>query len=158
MNLMPNKLNLISSILLLLFGGITFAQGSGQSRPPKEQMEAMRIAFYTREMNLTSQEATLFWPIFNRYKEEESTLRKKNAGKSHDDLQTKVEAMSEEDAAKHIAEILDHQEKELALKRKYTVEISKALSQKKTLMFLAAEKNFKKELIRQMQERKEQKK
>jgi hypothetical protein len=44
------------------------------------------------------------------------------------------------------------------LKKKYLQEITKALSPKKALLMLSAEQNFKKELLRHIQEKRTQQK
>jgi hypothetical protein len=157
MNSIPNKYIFSLVLLLSLIGGNLLAQGTNL-RPQKDQMESLRIAFYTREMNLSPQEATLFWPIFNQFKEEEATLRKNSRSQLREDFKSTIETMSDENARLHIADILELQEKEAALKKKYLQEITKALSPKKALLMLSAEQNFKKELLRHIQEKRTQQK
>lgn len=151
---MPN--NRFYSFLLfgVLFMGMSFLQAQSEpGKPSREQIESMRIAFYTREMNLSPAEATLFWPIYNQFKNEEANLRKKNPLAENEGPMTQLDSMTEEEAAKLLDQLLDFSSKENALKQKYTLEIAQKLSRKKALQFIVAERNFRKELLRKVQER-----
>jgi hypothetical protein len=152
MNSIPNNVAFLILLFFACIGGNLYAQGTNL-HTQKERMESMRIAFYTREMNLSPQEATIFWPIFNRYKEEEASIRKNNRSQPLEDFKATIYEMSDEKAQVHLSEILDLHEKETALKRKYVQEIAKALSPKKALLMLSAEQKFKKELLRNIQEK-----
>lgn len=77
-------------ILLAIFAiGLCKA---GYSQPPfnpgkfQERMQALKIAFITKALNLTSDEAQKFWPIYNAYDEEIKKARQANT-----DDQLKVE-------------------------------------------------------------------
>lgn len=61
--------------LITLFLGITgmaFAQEPTQQPDPKkeEKIQALEIAFISRKLDLTPEEAQKFWPIYNEYKKE----------------------------------------------------------------------------------------
>jgi hypothetical protein len=43
------------------------------------RMEAVKIAFITKELNLTPEEAQKFWPVYNNYFEEIKKARQENA-------------------------------------------------------------------------------
>lgn len=52
-----------------------------QQRPKQEKranIEALKVAFITRELNLTAEEAQKFWPVHNGYIEELKKIRKEN--------------------------------------------------------------------------------
>ncbi len=157
MNSIPNNAVFFVLLIFACIGGNIYAQDNNM-RTQKEQMESMRIAFYTREMSLSTQEATVFWPIFNRFKEEEASLRKNHRSQLQEDFKATINEMSDEKAQVHLSEILDLQEKEAGLKRKYVQEIAKALSPKKALLMLSAEQKFKKEILRHIQEKRSQQK
>ena len=50
------------TIIALIFSMILGAQN-----PKEEQIKTLRIGFITKSLNLTSQEAQQFWPIYNEY-------------------------------------------------------------------------------------------
>ena len=77
---------ILSFLLSFLVLGITMAQpperpagprGKGP-KPSKENVEALKVAFITRHLNLTIEEAQKFWPAYNAYFEDLKKVRKDN--------------------------------------------------------------------------------
>ena len=56
---MKNKF--IFPILFLLMASISFAQGF---RDKKEKVKALKVAYITEQLDLTTEEAQKFWPIY----------------------------------------------------------------------------------------------
>jgi hypothetical protein len=63
---------------LLTIGNLIAQPGSGRmgNRPGKEKVEAMKIGFITDYLDLSSEEAKEFWPVYNKYQDEMDALRK----------------------------------------------------------------------------------
>jgi len=69
------KKSIYSLLILIFFSQIAFAQREGSF--DKEKLKDARIAFITDRLDLSSQQAERFWPIFNKYSESrEANLRK----------------------------------------------------------------------------------
>jgi len=100
------------------------------------RVEALKIAYLTKKLNLSTEEAQKFWPIYNKYSEE---IRK-----------TKLEARA--NGGKEI----DTEEKLLSIRKKYNGEFVKALSSEKVNSFFKAEKEFSGFLQKELQERRMQ--
>lgn len=49
-----------------------------QVREKTQTLEAVRVAFITKELNLTPSEAQQFWPVYNNYTAEIKSARKGN--------------------------------------------------------------------------------
>lgn len=49
-----------------------------QRQAKRANIEALKVAYITRELNLTAEEAQKFWPIHNGYIEELKQVRKEN--------------------------------------------------------------------------------
>ena len=64
--------------ILLALTGLIQAQTKPQGDPQK--VEALKISFITNKLNLTPEEAKLFWPIYNQYEDEKKALRKTTFG------------------------------------------------------------------------------
>ena len=47
------------------FGFSLFAQSGKLSEDKRKEFEAQKVAFFTQEMDLTPEEATKFWPLYN---------------------------------------------------------------------------------------------
>lgn len=69
---MMRKLLFIS--FFLLFSHCCWAQA--KVNKANNRTEAIRIAFITRQLNLTPQEAQKFWPVYNAYMDELRGVRK----------------------------------------------------------------------------------
>ena len=52
-------------IVGLILGGITVSAQGKLSAEKWKEFEAQKIAFFTQELDLSPEEATLFWPLYN---------------------------------------------------------------------------------------------
>jgi predicted TIM-barrel fold metal-dependent hydrolase len=112
----------------------------------EEKVKTQRIAFITQRLSLTETEAQQFWPIFNEFTEKVQQIRK----------QPKPEKPADEldnaDVEKNIMAQFDRDAKELELKKEYFQKLKKVISVKKIAKLYRAEKDFRTELVRQLQE------
>ena len=109
------------------------AQSQGpKQRPMAGLVEAYKTAFITQRLNLTTEEAQKFWPIYNSYIAE---VRQVNLTYHQDGNELHME------------------ESRLNIKKKYSVEFLKAISPGKINDFFKAEKDFDVIIRREMQRR-----
>jgi hypothetical protein len=112
-------------VLLLWLGSPAFAQnaeqGPGQQRPTGGALEAYKIAFITKRLNLSPEEAQRFWPVYNKY-----AVEIRQAYLAYREHKNEI--------------LLD--ESLLNIRKKYNAEFSKALSPEKVNEFFRAEKDF----------------
>lgn len=107
-----------------------FQQGRNGGR-----VEALKIAFITRKLDLTPEEAQKFWPIFNKYSDE--------LKKTHQELKNRPTSE------------IEKEEKMLSLRKKYHGEFQKALSAEKANNYFKIEKEFVQMLQKEMQQRRQ---
>jgi len=103
-----------------------------QQRPMAGVLEAYKTGFITQRLNLTTEEAQKFWPIYNTYVAE---VRQANIIYHRDGNELQLE------------------EARLNIKKKYSVEFLKAISPGKINDFFKAEKDFAAFVRREMQRR-----
>jgi hypothetical protein len=103
-----------------------------QQRPMAGLVEAYKTAFITQRLNLTTEEAQKFWPIYNSYIAE---VRQVNITYRQDGNELHME------------------EARLNIKKKYSVDFLKAISPGKINDFFKAEKDFDVIIRREMQKR-----
>jgi hypothetical protein len=137
----------IIMIMVLLISTISQAQ-----KPGKERIEAMKIGFITKRLSLTAEEAQRFWPIYNRFVDEQEKLRKTTKANLIEEL-ADPSALSNAEAEKALQEMLQFKSNEAELIRKYTNEFKKVISVQKVVMLFKAELEFKRELLKQLKER-----
>jgi len=119
----------------------------------KEQIEARKIAFMTKHLDLTPDEAKTFWPVFNQYEAEQKKLheaRKKELIK----VRKNWDSVSDKDIEKLVDGEIIHAQKALDLKKKYHAEFKKILKIKKVAKLYSAEDQFKKHLLKELSQRK----
>src|SRR4051812_4226250 len=105
-------------MLCLTFGSATFAQNHKGGRP--ETVEAIKIAYFTKKLSLSPEEAQKFWPIYNQYFDEIRQVRQQNRGLDEVDMEEKV----------------------VNVRKKYKDEFSKALPADKVNQFFKVDKEF----------------
>jgi hypothetical protein len=139
-------------ILTLFASSISFrihAQGGGQN---KERIESLKIAFITRKVGLTAEEARLFWPIFNAFEAEQESLRKKH-NKEKMAILDELSDASDAEIEKLVDGEIIFRQQELDIFKKYHPQFKKILPIKKVALLYRAQEEFQKELLKKLQER-----
>lgn len=117
-----------------------------------ERFEAEKISFITQKLELTPDEAQLFWPLYN----ELGKKRKKNREQAKI-LFRKLRSESEEKTEKELGDLSDElielKVQEANLQKEYHLKYKKILSAKKILTLYHSEKQFQSMLLRQIKER-----
>ena len=140
------KRNILFTLLsVLIVVSASYAQTGQMGREARERIEAQRIAFITKELSLTPDEATRFWPIYNEYKD---ALRAMRDEFERPDL----ENITDEEASAIIERHLQQEQKRLELKRNMMTRLRTAISPRKILQLQKAEMEFNRELLRKAQE------
>lgn len=142
------KKSITGFFILFLFAQTLLAQGGpGQRQMRHEQMEARRVAFITRELSLSPDEAQDFWPVYNEYheKRKEMMFRHQQQKQQIDNL----DELSEEELLRIAdAEILNMEEM-TALRREYHEKFKEVLPLKKVIELYETERNFNRFLLRE---------
>lgn len=143
--------HLIFSCLLAIglsaFAGVT---QPGPGPASTNRIEALRVGFITEKLQLTSDEAKLFWPIYNQYRREQDDLKKKY--KNAEDIN--MEAMTDAESEKMLADMVTLRQLQVDLMKKYTTEFKKSVNTRKILLLFKAEEDFKKVLLKQYMDKK----
>ena len=66
------KTRFIYPLVFLLISSLSFAQDYKERR---EKVKALKVAFITEKLELTTEEAQKFWPIYNAFDEKQAELR-----------------------------------------------------------------------------------
>ena len=137
--------------LMIMAALALFQVSYGQELGKKamEQVEAQKVAFFTRVLDLSVEESQSFWPVYNDYQEEQKSLRKQYGSSFRD------RNMSEADASKAIDDYFQMQEKQLALQKNLYAELSTFMPATKLVKLQMAEQKFKQELLERIKKRRE---
>jgi hypothetical protein len=129
-----------SLIAMLILG---FASQAQPMKPDREtraaeikKIQAMEMAFITKELNLSPDEAQKFWPVFNQYRNE-------------------LKGMAGE---RKVGDHLEKQQKMLDIRKKYREDFTKVMSHERANKVFGAEEEFKSLVRREFQKRQAEKK
>ena len=121
----------IAFLFFLIPTGL-FGQGKQPKENKEEKIRALEIAYISRKLNLTTEEAQKFWPIFNEYKAEIQVV---NSNKKND------------------VDILSREEKVLEIKQRYNDRFTQAVGGTKSNQFFQAEHEFRGVLLNRIKQR-----
>ena len=147
-----------SKILPLFIAFISLnviAQDGPIIRKKKEQIKALKVAFITNELALTSDEATKFWPLFNAFEEKQQEIKKqKLKGYLKRVDNDSFDNLSEKDATTMLSQMESTEDELYQLKKKFISNLKGVISPIKILKLKKAEENFNRKLLQQYRDRK----
>ena len=139
-------MNKIIVLLAIVLAG--FLQTNAQDGNAK--IEQMKIAFITKRLNLSTEEAQKFWPVYNQYEAEKKQIRQSTIG-TVKELKEDGDFTNTE-AEQAIAKYIEFKAKDLDLMKKYVIEFRKIIPATKVAKLVTAEEHFKKMLAKQAQQ------
>ena len=137
-------------ILFLLFCAAT---GQAQKQKPDDKIEALKIGFITERLKLTPDEAKVFWPVYNQFREELETVRRQRK----EGLLNQPEEfanMSDKDLEKIVDNEIIFRQAEFDVLKKYHPQFKQVLPIRKVAMLYKAEEDFKRKILGMIQEKK----
>mgnify|MGYP003333073675 CR=1 FL=1 len=96
-----------------------------------KKLQAMEMAFITKELNLSPEEAQKFWPVFNQYRNELKSIAKNQA----------------------VNDQLEKQQKMLDVRKRYRDDFTKVVDQERANKVFGAEAEFRNLVRREFQKR-----
>lgn len=145
-------------LLILMIGVLTFSQAQktppappAPPRPPagldENRIKSLKIAHLTERLNLSSEEAVKFWPIYNQYEDKKLALQKEL---------TKLEVsldMDEKEANAFIQKSIDNAQKLVDLRREQLTELKGILSTQQLAMLQISDRDFGRVVLTEVQGR-----
>lgn len=135
------KKGLLGIILFLNMSTELIAQ---ERREHYQRIEAIKVAFITKKLDLTTEEAQKFWPVYNNYQKELMVLmRKRREDRQKTDIHPNEKINVD----------LTYESRMLDLKKKYKKLYLKVIPAEKVLLLYQAEREFRERLIKQLKDR-----
>jgi hypothetical protein len=120
--------------LVFAFCLCNFAMAQDDQDQPSDKklqnIEALKAAFLSKELELTPEEAQKFWPVYNQYEKE---------------LKATI--------LQHDENIIERDEKVLAIRKRYKDEFTRVLGDKRMNRMFSAEVRFRGMLIKAMKQK-----
>ena len=137
------------TLLLLLVSVNFYAQG-----PDKEKFKALKVAFITKELDLTTDEAEKFWPVYNTFDDKQSEIRFSKLKSIKQKMATlDFDTLSDKEANVLIAQMQAAEDELYQNKKKFIQSAKSILSPVKILKLKKAEDDLNKKLLKQYREK-----
>lgn len=140
--------------LLLLTNLFSFAQ-NGFLQKKKEQIKSLKIGYITEELNLTADEATKFWPLFNAFEDKQQEIRQQRLKNYLNRLDSETATLSEKEAQNLLNQIENTEEELFLNRKKFIINLKTVLPASKILKLKKVEAQFSKRLLQQYRNQKE---
>ncbi|MBE0640185.1 MAG: hypothetical protein IH598_16850 [Bacteroidales bacterium] len=154
---MEKTLSLTKSLIVFIFlfiTGILSAQ-PGPGPRQQEKIELIKTRYLTRQMQLTSAEARVFWPVYDKYQAKLDQLKKDREDWVPDSPDA-FDTMNDTQIDALIDGRLAHAEAALDARKDLIKDLREILPPRKVAIFLRAEQQFAKELRDRIQEKRGQ--
>ena len=149
------KIKTILSLLVVFISINAIAQDGPVIRKKREQIKALKVAFITSELQLTTDEAEKFWPIYNAYEEKQHDIKKQKLKGYLDRMDDEsVDKLAEKDAANILSQMENSEEELYLAKKKFTSSLKSIIPATKILKLRKAEEKFNRKLLQQYRDRK----
>ena len=138
--------------VLLLFTALSFSQDFKEKR---EKIKALKVAYITEQLELTTDEAQRFWPIYNANEEKQFELRHKKMRSIINKFENGgLEKLSDKEATSLIDQVESIEDELHDYKKKYIKELKTVISAKKIINLKKAEDEFNRKLMKQFRGKK----
>ena len=143
-------------VILFIMLMFPFLRSSAQN-PNLEKLNNYKIGFFTKKLNLTSEEAEKFWPVYNDYQSQKNLIQldklklNRNFNQNESSLSN---SQLEEIGDKYV----DCLVRESTLAVSFHKKLKEVLPPAKVIMYYQAENQYKIQLLNELQAAKQQQK
>ncbi len=137
-------------IVTLCFVFLCLLHVNAQPRDSKRftAIENEKIAYITKELNLTQSEAQRFFPVYNQYSKKMWALKSEKSGKGSS---TPKGVNSFNGSTRR--DVLSYDARELEVKKEYRQKFSQIVGNSRASQFFQIEQNFRELLYKELQRR-----
>ncbi|SFS87438.1 hypothetical protein [Sphingobacterium wenxiniae] len=140
--------------LFVTIVGLALCVLSAQAQPRDSKrfaaIENEKIAYITKELNLTTAEAQRFFPIYNQYSKAVWNVRSQR----QDDSTPSPKGTNSFNRSSGQRDVLSYDAKELNIKKEYRAKFAEVIGQSRASQFFEVEQNFRELLYKELQNRK----
>lgn len=138
--------------LLLLFIGVvsTTAQAQRRSEEEIKKIQDAKVAIITNRLNLTPEQSTGFWPMYNEYSQRRREIHRTQRKIIND---KKAEGQNDEAVLNNLKEVQELRQKELDLEKEYQNKFLKVITASQVIELYKAERTFNDMLIQRLKQK-----
>ena len=137
--------NLLAAICLLFLPFLVSAQGHNAKRG---EIDSYRVSYLKEKLELSPEEAKVFWPIYTSWQSEHSALRNERREKMISFRKiAEIENLSDTQVQNLINNELNFKQRDLDIEKKYYGKLKSSLPIKTIGKYYRAQETFKRELL-----------
>ena len=145
MNLL--KLLNVSTLSALMLLCTTVA--NAKSGIKEDKLKAKKVAFFTQKLNLNSEEAEVFWPVYNEYQEQKENLFEQRKA-IHEQFARSLHKMPNKEVEESLNKLMAISKDEATLLETYMTKFKDILPDKKVAQLFVVEEDYKRFLLQQI--------
>ena len=149
---------MISIKHLLVFCTLAFSLSlSAQTTDPEKALKAEKVTFLTNKLQLTADEAKVFWPIYDEYWERKIAIQNERR-KFVEEFAKDVDKLSEADIINYTNRYVNSSKQETELLAEFNTRLKTILPPKKIMLLYQANYDFNHYLLKKVKESKKEEK
>ncbi len=127
--------------MMIFLGAIAHGQDHQKKKLTKQEKQAQHVAFITKHLELTTEEAEKFWPVYNELTEKNRAMKKEHRKARTD---KKFDEMTDAEIDELMTDAMNMKQKELDLKKEYHEKLKAVIPVRKVAKLYHAEERYKK--------------
>ena len=144
---MKKGVMVIVVLIIVSVSGSVLAQNANLDR-----LNAYKIAFFTRRLNLTPREAEKFWPVYNEFQNNRNKIQQER-GQLNRNFNQEASLMSDEQLSAAGDKLIELEVRETELAVTFHKQLKGILPPVKILRLYQAENQYRMQLLKELQER-----
>ncbi len=146
---------IIIFLIVTFFLPLSGLVAQNNQNPGRERLNAFKIGFFTRKLNLTTGEAEKFWPIYDEYQKEKNLIQAQKVNLIRNFNQN--ESNLNDDQIREIDDkLVATFVSESTLEVSFHNKLKEVLPPAKVIRFYLVENQFKAQLLKELQNAKQQ--
>lgn len=137
-------------ILFIALCSVTSAWAQGRSEDEIKRIQDAKVAIITNRLNLTPEQSTGFWPIYNEYSQKRREIHREQRMIINN---KKALVKTDNQVLNNLKEVQDLRQKELDLEKEYQSRFLKVISASQVIELYKAERTFNDMLIQRLKQR-----
>jgi len=117
-----------------------------------DKIKALKIAYITEKLDLSTSEAEKFWPVYNAFEDTQDKLRQDAYNKRKN---INLESISESEAEQLLTEMETFVKRRHELLIKFTKDLRAIIPAKKIILLKGVEDDFKRKMIKEFRKRRQ---
>ncbi|HDP74677.1 MAG TPA: hypothetical protein ENN49_02180 [Bacteroidales bacterium] len=129
------------------------AKGYSQTNNTEKALKAEKVAFLTKKLDLTQEEAKRFWPLYDDYWAKKNKILNDRRKLANDFIQN-INSITDKEAVDYANRYVESQKREAELIAEYNKLLLQILPPKKVMLLYQSNYEFKNYLLQKVQESK----